>query len=90
MNELFPIAVIASLALFGLLLRRFVRARREAKHLSPCCGAVIDASLADGVLLGSCSKCGKSVTRQRLDGRSGAEWLDGNSPWFNGKLREMR
>ena len=30
---------------------------------SRCCSAKIDATLADGILIGSCSKCGKVVVR---------------------------
>lgn len=47
---------------------------------SPCCNASVGASLGDGVLLGSCSKCFEVVVRKNP--RTGAvEWLDGESPW---------
>lgn len=49
-------------------------------HESECCDAPILASLGDGVLIGSCSGCGKNVIRKNP--RTGAlEWLDGRSPW---------
>ena len=55
---------------------------------SPCCSAVIDGSLADGVAMGSCSKCGKPVVR--LNRATGVqEWLDGESPWTEKKLRPV-
>ncbi len=53
---------------------------------SPCCDASIGASLADGVLTGSCKKCYKNVVR--TNPKTGVEeWLDGQSPWTNEKLR---
>lgn len=36
----------------------------EVLDRSPCCGFLIYGSLADGVLAGSCSKCGAWVTRK--------------------------
>jgi hypothetical protein len=55
---------------------------------SPCCSATIDASLADGVMMGSCSKCHKPVVRMnRATGVQ--EWLDGESPWTEKKLRPV-
>ena len=47
---------------------------------SPCCGAKVEASLGDGVFIGSCSQCGGNVCR--VNPRTGElEWLDGESPW---------
>ena len=47
---------------------------------SPCCSATIEGSRGDGVMIGSCSNCGKSVVRQNP--KTGVqEWLDGRSPW---------
>ena len=55
---------------------------------SPCCNARVDFSLADGVQVGSCETCGKYVVR--VNPRSGAEeFLDGESPWFEGDLRPV-
>ncbi len=57
-----------------------------AERLSPCCNATISASLGDGVLIGSCTKCKDNVIRQNP--KTGAEeWLDGKSPWTDTKLR---
>ncbi|MBI5044795.1 MAG: hypothetical protein HZC02_02615 [Candidatus Levybacteria bacterium] len=64
--------------------------KRQAKapHLSPCCQASLDIGMADGVMVGNCSKCHKHVTR--INPKTGvAEWLDGNSIWFKGDLRPM-
>jgi hypothetical protein len=48
--------------------------------VSPCHSAPIDASLGDGVLIGSCSQCYKTVIR--INPTTGEqEWLDGKSPW---------
>ncbi|MBU0531561.1 MAG: hypothetical protein ABIG32_01255 [Candidatus Uhrbacteria bacterium] len=59
------------------------------KHKSPCCNATIDGSLGDGVLIGSCAKCGQSVCRVDPKTRK-AEWLDGESPWTDRQnLRPM-
>ena len=56
--------------------------------ISPCHNAAIFGSLGDGVVIGSCSVCGKMVTRR--DRRSGVpEWLDGESPWTTKKLRAI-
>lgn len=56
--------------------------------LSPCCSVNIDASLGDGVLIGSCSKCSQNVCR--VNPRTGkAEWLEGKSPWWEGDLTPM-
>ena len=60
----------------------------ERKLLSPCHNAPISVSLADGVLVGSCSvgDCDKSVVR--VNRRTGLqEWLDGSSPWTRNTLR---
>lgn len=59
------------------------------KHrISPCCNAVIDASRADGVLVGSCSSCGEDVLR--IHPKTGKEeWLDGKSPWTDTALRPV-
>jgi hypothetical protein len=52
----------------------------DTVRFSPCHGAEIYASLADGVLIGTCSSCGTAVIR--MNPQSGqAEWLDGRSPW---------
>ncbi len=52
----------------------------EKDGLSECCGAKIDGTLADGVIVGWCSQCDKSVCR--VNPRTGrSEWLDGASPW---------
>lgn len=52
----------------------------QVEMLSPCCSAKIDASLVDGVMIGSCSKCSTYVVR--MNPRTGVqEWLDGKSPW---------
>jgi hypothetical protein len=52
----------------------------ERDVLSECCTAPIDGSLSDGVLVGHCSKCSKSISRiNPVTGK--AEWLDGKSPW---------
>lgn len=59
-----------------------------APKRSPCCDAKIDASLGDGVLIGSCSVCGKNILR--LNPETGAqEWLDGRSPWTHEPLRAV-
>ncbi len=57
---------------------------------SECCDATINASLGDGVLVGSCSKCHRDVCRTNpRTGRS--EWLDGESPWTaRNDLREIK
>lgn len=56
------------------------------KLLSLCHNAKIDASLGDGVLMGSCSVCGENVVR--VNPRIGKqEWLDGKSPWTQKELR---
>lgn len=58
------------------------------KLLSPCCSATIDVSLADGILVGSCSVCCKNVIR--INPHTGVqEWLDGKSPWTNNTLRAI-
>ncbi|PIR94561.1 hypothetical protein COT97_00790 [Candidatus Falkowbacteria bacterium CG10_big_fil_rev_8_21_14_0_10_39_11] len=52
---------------------------------SLCCNVKLEFSLADGVQVGSCSKCHKNVARINL--KTGQEeWLDGNSPWTNKTL----
>lgn len=49
--------------------------------LSPCCQTTIVASRGDGVTMGSCSACNKTVCR--VNPTTGKEeWLDGNSPWI--------
>lgn len=60
----------------------------QGDHItSPCHGAPIWASLGDGVMVGSCSKCGEYVCR--ANPRTGkAEWLNGNSPWDGRDARE--
>ena len=53
---------------------------KKQEHVKCCRKAKIYSSLADGVLVGSCSKCGKNVVR--LNPRTGQqEWLHGESPW---------
>lgn len=48
---------------------------------SPCCGAEISSSLADGTPVGSCSACHKLVVRVNRR-TSLQEWIDdGTSPW---------
>ena len=60
--------------------------REQHVLLSPCHQAPIEASYGDGVLIGSCSTCGKDVVR--VNPRIGKqEWLDGNSPWTERRLR---
>ena len=55
---------------------------------SSCCDATISASLADGVLVGSCSKCQSNL--MRLNPQTGqTEWLDGAPPWTNRSLRRI-
>lgn len=52
------------------------------KEIRPDChpDAVINASLADGVLAGSCSVCGRWVVR--VNPKTGQpEALEGRSPW---------
>jgi len=58
------------------------------KLLSPCCQVSIDSSLADGVLVGSCSSCKKNVIRINPETRV-EEWLDGKSPWTHETLRAV-
>jgi hypothetical protein len=55
---------------------------------SPCHGARIDASLGDGVLMGSCHECGEPVVRLNPD-TAVYEWLDGKSPWTREPLRPV-
>ena len=53
---------------------------KKNEHVKCCKRAQVDMSLSDGVLVGSCSKCGKNVVR--LNPRTGnQEWLHGESPW---------
>jgi hypothetical protein len=40
----------------------------------------LDASLSDGVLIGSCRVCGKAVVRRNPE-TGQEEWLGGRSPW---------
>ncbi|HZT98983.1 MAG TPA: hypothetical protein VFA10_04950 [Ktedonobacteraceae bacterium] len=62
------------------------QAEEKKELLSPCHQAVIEASLGDGVLIGSCSACGTNVVR--VSPRTGKqEWLDGESPWTQKELR---
>jgi hypothetical protein len=60
----------------------------KRKLVSPCCNARISASLADGVLTGSCDKCHKDVIRRNPE-TGQQEWLDGQSPWTKAKLRKV-
>lgn len=56
--------------------------------LSPCCLANIGGSLGDGVIIGSCTKCYKQLTR--VNPTTGvAEWLDGKSPWAQEDFRPI-
>ena len=56
------------------------------KLLSPCHNATIDFALGDGVQIGSCSECQRSVVR--INPHNGhEEWLDGHSPWTSEDLR---
>jgi len=53
---------------------------KKNEHVRCCKGARIDGSMSDGVMVGSCSKCGKNVVR--MNPRTGKqEWLHGESPW---------
>jgi hypothetical protein len=53
---------------------------KKALKCSPCCDDKIYASLGDGVLVGSCAKCGKDVIRKNP--RTGKiELLNGESAW---------
>lgn len=60
----------------------------EVEMRSPCCSKQIDSSRGDGVMIGSCRACGKSVVR--LNPETGTqEWLDGKSPWTIEPLRPV-
>jgi hypothetical protein len=51
---------------------------------SKCCDATIDASLGDGILMGSCSKWGKTVAR--INPKTGKEEdLESHNfnPWYD-------
>ena len=53
---------------------------KKTEHAKCCKRAKVLISLSDGVLVGSCSKCGRNVVR--LNPRTGnQEWLHGESPW---------
>lgn len=48
----------------------------------------LDASLGDGVLIGSCRVCHQNIVR--LNPKTGrVEWLDGESPWTANALRPV-
>ena len=51
---------------------------------SPCCGAKLYASLADGVLVGSCADCGRIVIRlnPKNDQYEDLRFHDCN-PWYD-------
>jgi hypothetical protein len=62
----------------------------QRELLSPCHNAPIWASLADGVMVGSCSSDGCDTNVVRLNPRTLLqEWLDGNSPWTQYELRPV-
>jgi hypothetical protein len=66
-----------------------MKKKEKKKELfSPCCGAKMSASLGDGVLIGTCDKCGTNV--YRLNPKTWKEeWLDGKSPWTQEPLRPV-
>lgn len=60
----------------------------EVEMLSPCCNAKLEGSRGDGVMIGSCSKCGENIVRQNP--KTGIqERLDGKSPWTVEELRPV-
>lgn len=53
---------------------------KKTPRWSNCCRTKIIMSVADGIVVGSCAKCGKNVVR--LNPRTGKqEWLHGVSAW---------
>jgi hypothetical protein len=53
--------------------------------VSPCCSSTIDISRGDGVSIGSCSNCKKSVVR--TNPQTGIqEWPDGELVWTSEQL----
>jgi SH3-like domain-containing protein len=66
----------------------FLEGGEVVEKSSPCCNAKIEAALADGVLVGSCSNCRENVCRMNPK-TAELEWLDGASPWIPEKLRPM-
>lgn len=63
--------------------------RKPPRVPSPCCKAHINGALADGILVGSCEKCGKNICRSNPR-TSIVEWLDGEPPGTNKKLRPIK
>ena len=51
----------------------------KSQRRSKCCDARVTGSLADGVLVGWCEKCGASVCKLGAGGQ--IIELDGGSPW---------
>src|SRR3989344_5758885 len=63
--------------------------RKPPRVPSPCCNAHVRGALSDGILVGSCEKCGKNICRS--NSKTGTiEWLDEEPPGTDKKLRPIK